>query len=274
MKKYKIKKGTVMETLLIPLYGKMKGAELFPDLFKDEECVKIFSKIDYDFKEPFRLKMKIGAIMASVRQFDLASVCRAYLNEHERAAVVNLGCGLDTTFSQINNGKAKGYNIDFAEVIEIRNKLIDKKKNEENLAADINDLTWIKKIDFDEKKGIVFFASGVFYYFKKEDVKKIIVKLAESFPRGKIVFDATNPKGLKKMLKTWLKPNEMVNIGLYFSIENEQEILQWSDKIKSVKSKGYMAGYMPLNRKYGVLANLLFKHVDRKKLGQIIEIDF
>ncbi len=51
MEKYKIKKGSVMETLLIPLYGKKKAVELYPDLFKDTDSIETLKKIDHDFEE-------------------------------------------------------------------------------------------------------------------------------------------------------------------------------------------------------------------------------
>ncbi len=76
------------------------------------------------------------------------------------------------------------------------------------------------------------------------------------------------------MLKTWLEASEMGNVGVYFSIDDEKEILSWSDNIKSVVSKGYMTGYRPLDKRYGWFANMLFKYLDKKKLSQIIEIEF
>ncbi len=274
MKKYKIKKGSVMETLMIPLYGKKKAVELFPDLFEDKDCVELFSHIDYDFKEPYKLKLKIGAIIAGTRQFDLAQSCKNYLKKYPSASVVNLGCGLDTTFSIIDNKKAFAYNIDFKEVIDIRNKLLTPKPNETNIVSDITNYSWFDNIDFNKNKGAVFFASGVFYYIKKEQIKDLIINMAQRFPNGKIVFDATNAKGLKKMLKTWLKPSQMGDVGLYFSLEDEKEILSWSDKIDTVVKKGYMTGFRPLSKKYGIIANTLFKYVDKNNLAQIIEITF
>ena len=71
------------------------------------------------------------------------------------------------------------------------------------------------------KDGAIFFASGVFYYIKTEDVKNLFCALAKRFPGGKIVFDATTAKGLKNMLKTWLKDADMQTVGLYFSVEDE-----------------------------------------------------
>ena len=49
MKKYKIEKDTVQETLLIPLYGRKLSSERFPALFTDDSAARLMAKIDYDF---------------------------------------------------------------------------------------------------------------------------------------------------------------------------------------------------------------------------------
>ena len=36
-KKYKIQKGSVQETLLIPLYGRKLAMDMYPDLFHDQD---------------------------------------------------------------------------------------------------------------------------------------------------------------------------------------------------------------------------------------------
>lgn len=48
-KKYHIKKNTVQETLIIPLYARKICSERFSKLFKDEEAVHICEMLDYDF---------------------------------------------------------------------------------------------------------------------------------------------------------------------------------------------------------------------------------
>ena len=47
--KYHIQKNTVQETLVIPVYGRKKCSELFPNLFRDETAVRLINQIDYDF---------------------------------------------------------------------------------------------------------------------------------------------------------------------------------------------------------------------------------
>lgn len=273
-KKYKIQKGSVQETLLIPLYGRKLAMDMYPDLFADKDSQALFEQIEYDFEMPGKMKQKIGAIMGATRQYDMACVCRKYLKRHPRACVVNLGCGLDTTFRQVDNGTAKGYNIDFPDVIKVREELLPARERETNIAADLMDFSWFDKIEYSEEDGIVFFASGVFYYFKREDVKRLLCALAKRFPGGKIAFDATNASGLKSMAKTWLSWSDMKQVGIYFSVEDEQELKTWSPKFEEVVRKGYMTGYRPLDKRYGCVVNMGFRLVDKIKKCQMIEITF
>lgn len=272
MGKKKIEKGSVQETLLLPLYGRKRVMEMYPGNFNDLDCQRIYNEVEIDYNRKGIME-KIGAIMAATRQYDLASVCRSYLKNHPRACVVNLGCGLDTTFSQVDNGQARAYNLDFPDAIAVRNELLGERERETNIACDLNDLSWFDKIDFRPEDGIVFFASGVFYYFKTEQVKTLFAAMAEHFPGGKLVFDATKKKGLKNMLKTWLKDCDD-NIGVYFSVDELSELKSWSSSFSSVIRKGYLTGYRPLDKRYGFVLNTVFKHLDKSCMCQIIEIRF
>ena len=126
-KKYHIEKNTVQETLIIPLYGRKVCSDKFPQLFKDSEAERICGLLDYDFAGKGK-KMEsgaglFGAIEVAQRQYDLGWEVKDYLKTHPKAAVVNLGCGLDDTFRKCDNGTARGYNIDMPDVIAIRNEI-------------------------------------------------------------------------------------------------------------------------------------------------------
>ena len=183
-------------------------------------------------------------------------------------------CRLDTTFRQVDNGHARAYNLDFPDAIAARNELLGDRERETNIACDLNDLSWFEQIDFRPEDGIVFFASGVFYYFKTEDVKRLFSAMAERFPGGKLVFDATKKKGLKSMLKVWLKGFEMKDISVYFSVDDVAVVKDWSLLLASVQSNGYLEGYRPLDKRFGFITNMVFRHLDKSKMCQIIEIDF
>lgn len=100
-----------------------------------------------------------------MRQLDIIWEIKEYLNIYPKATVVNLGCGLDETGKACDNGSCKIVNIDFPDIIDIRNKLISNHKRERNIACDLKDYSWMNEIN--GSNGVIFFAAGVFHYLKK-----------------------------------------------------------------------------------------------------------
>ncbi len=246
--KYRIEKNTVQETLVIPLYARKLCSELYPDLYRDETAVRLTDSIDYDFsaleKKSESLMQRFGFLEVAMRQNDLAYEVRDYLKSHPYAAVVNLGCGLDATGRNCDNGTCRIYNLDFPDVIGVRDKLLPAGEREENIPCDLNDTSWFGRID--ASGGAVFFAAGVFYYFLKEQVKKLVCAIADAFPGGVLVFDAANRKAVKLMLKTWIRDAKIKDVGAYFAVSDaKSELSAWDSRLK-VSSRGYMLGYNDL----------------------------
>jgi O-methyltransferase involved in polyketide biosynthesis len=274
--KYHIEKNTVQETLVIPLFGRLVCSEHFPELFSDSEAKRICDSLDYDFAEK-RKKMEsaaglFGALEVAQRQYDLRCEVEMYLKDHPKAAVVNLGCGLDDTFTKVNNGQCKGYNIDLPDVIKVRDELLPAGEREMNLVCDLNDHTWMDRID--ASYGAVFFAAGLFYYFKTEDVKKLFQSMAKRFPGGVLVFDSCNERGAGLMRKTWLKEAGITDVKAYFSLEDEEELRAWSDRFASATAKSYMRGYRDIYNNVGLLHKLMIRFCDGLVKMKIVKIVF
>ena len=246
--KYKIEKNTVQETLIIPLFARKVCAELYPNIYRDETAVRLIEQIDYDFSEAeknsHRLMQRFGSLEGAMRQNDLAFEVRDYLKDHPQAAVVNLGCGLDSTGRACDNGSCKIYNLDFPDVIAVRNELLPAGNREQNIPCDLKDTAWFSQIDASD--GAVFFASGVFYYFLTAQVKALVQSMADAFPGGALVFDAANRTAVKKIAKTWLKSAKIKDVGAYFAVSDaKSELSPWDSRLQ-VTSRGYMLGYNDL----------------------------
>ena len=274
--KYHIEKNTVQETLIIPLFGRLVCSERFPALFSDPEAKRICDALDYDFAEK-RRKMEspaglFGALEVAQRQYDLRCEAEAYLKTHPRAAVVNLGCGLDDTFHKCDNGLCRGYNIDFPDVIEVRNQLLPPGERETNLACDLNDYSWMERID--DSDGAFFFAAGVFYYFRTEAVRHIFDAMARRFPSGALAFDSCNERGAKLMRRTWLKEAGITDVGAFFSMEDEGELQGWSDRFAAVNAKSYIRGYRDIYRDVGLFHKVMIRFCDRWVNMKIVKITF
>ena len=275
--KYKIEKNTVQETLVIPLYSRKLCTELYPNLFQDETAVRLIDQIDYDFSEAEKnsrgLMQRFGSLEVAMRQNDLAFEVRDYLKCHPNAAVVNLGCGLDSTGRSCDNGSCKIYNLDFPDVIATRNELLPSGDREQNIPCDLNDTAWFSKID--ATGGAIFFASGVFYYFLTEQVKVLVQTMADAFPGSVLVFDAANRTAVKMIAKTWLKSAKIQDVGAYFAVSDApKEIGAWHSRLQ-VTSRGYMLGYNDLK---GPSVSGFFRFLARVGDGmmkmQIVRIKF
>ena len=275
--KYKIEKNTVQETLIIPLFARKVCSELYPDLYRDETAVRLIGEIDYDFsdaeKSSCSLMQRFGSLEVAMRQNDLAFEVRDYLKTHPKAAVVNLGCGLDSTGSSCDNGSCKIYNLDFPDVIAVRNELLPAGEREENIPCDLNDTEWFRKID--ASNGAVFFASGVFYYFLTEQVKALVQAMADAFPDAVLVFDAANRTAVKMIAKTWLKSAKIKDVGAYFAVSDApKEIGPWDSRLQ-ITSRGYMLGYNDLkDPSVSGFFRFLAKVGDNGMKMQIVKIGF
>lgn len=274
--KYHIEKNTVQETLVIPLFGRLVCSEHFPELFSDTEAKRICDSLDYDFADK-RKKMEspaglFGALEVAQRQYDLRCEVEAYLKDHPDAAVINLGCGLDDTFRKCDNGLCRGYNIDLPDVIRVRDELLPAGEREQNIACDLNDFAWMDRIN--ASRGAVFFAAGVFYYFRTGELRKLFSAMAERFPGAVLAFDACNERGAKMMRKTWLQEAGITDVSAFFSLEDEAELREWSSRFASVTARSYMRGYRDIYRNVGLVHKLMIHFCDRLVKMKIVKIEF
>lgn len=276
MEKVKIEKNTVQETLMVPLYGRKMCSEKFSELYKDIFVEKLCARLDYDFSELEKKKnsflYEFGALEAAMRQLDIIWEIKEYLKDHPKASLVNLGCGLDETGKTCDNGLCNIVNIDFPDVISIRKQLISEHEREKNIACDLKDYSWINEID--GSNGVIFFAAGVFHYFKTKEVKTLILKLSREYPGGCLVFDSVGKLGLKLMMKKVLKNMGISDVEGLFYVNNSKKDLNWSEKIR-VGSKGYMLGYYDMKSpNVNVFHRLLARIADNGMKLSVNRMDF
>ncbi|HXY88567.1 MAG TPA: class I SAM-dependent methyltransferase [Candidatus Acidoferrales bacterium] len=199
--KVKIKLNGVSETLLGLLWGRAQLSKEYSSLFFDAKAVELVEKINYDFStsdmafQGILLDISVegnllpifGLTALMAKQFD--DKIKAYVTEHPRASVVNIGAGLDTTFYRIDNGTIHWYDLDLPNVIAIRKQLLPEPDRVVYIPKSLLDPSWCKDVKVADD-GIFMVAGGVLRYFKESEVKQFFLLLADNFPGGEIVFDA------------------------------------------------------------------------------------
>ena len=230
--KIKIEKNTVAETLLLPLSGRADCSKKYPSVFKDAEAERIIDSIDYDFSS---LSYTSFVVLSwAVRKHFLLKCARDYLEKHPKATIVNLGCGADTCFEELDNGKCHVLNIDLPEVIEAREKITKCHEREKNVGMSAFDFSWMEQVETEVQDGLFVMSGGVLFYFEKEKVKSLFLTLAKKFPAGGIAFDAVNSSGLKKSNKVVEKSGNKGAKVVFALDDAKKELSSWSSDFAEV----------------------------------------
>jgi O-methyltransferase involved in polyketide biosynthesis len=226
----KVNLSGVPETLLMALWGRAKVSREGNPILNDSKAVEIVENlIEYDFEklEKYFQKYTNVSLLARARMFD--DMIRRFTAEHPEATIVNLGAGLDTTFFRVDNGSIKWYDLDLPESIDIRKKIMPETDRMKCIAKSLMDTSWMRDIK-DIQEGILFFSGGVFEYFEEKEVKKLLSKLADRFPRGEIVFDTMSTFMVSQGNKL-LKDVGMGTALMKWGIDDTKSFSEWDPRI-------------------------------------------
>ena len=234
--KIAIELGNVQKTLLLPLWGRAIESQKGKPLLIDKTAIEIIQGIDYDF-ETISEGVNEASILGWVcRSLLIDEVIRKFIARHPNATVVNIGCGLDTTFERIDNGSIRWYDLDLPDTIELRRKFIKETDRRKFIVSSFLDEDWLKKLVVADN--ILFISAGVFYYFEEDQVRCFFQSVSDLFPGCEMVFDATTPIGIKMANKMVIK-----NAGLdersylKWGLKKASDLQKWDNRIKIIKQQ-------------------------------------
>jgi O-methyltransferase involved in polyketide biosynthesis len=245
----------VPETLLIPLYIRAKEAKRPDSMLKDEQAIEMVQRINYDFS---RIKLQghdeLGLVLR-VREFD--RFARDFLAARPDGVVIHIGCGLDTRFERVDNGRVEWYDLDLPEVIELRRKLIrDEGGRYHLLDCSVFDPAWIEKVSALRPRPFLFIGEGIFPYFEAEQIKSLVLKLQAIFPNAELVFDAHTPWVIHtdnlQLLFSRMKAR------LRFALRHGRDVESWSPGIRMLEEWFYFGTDEPRVRPYRWMYSIPF----------------
>jgi O-methyltransferase involved in polyketide biosynthesis len=226
----------VSETLLITLYTRAKESQRPDALLKDDKAVAMVKQMDYDFS---RLKLQghdeVGLIMR-VRKFDLHA--QSFLTRNPEAVVVHFGCGLDTRFERVDNGRVEWFDLDLPVVIDLRRDLIgDDRERYHLLSGSVFEDAWLDAASPYRQRPFLFIAEGVLPYFETAQVKSLILKLRDYFPGSELVCDAHTP------FTIWTDNLQLafskVDARLHWGLKHGKDVESWGTGIQMLEEWFY-----------------------------------
>jgi O-methyltransferase involved in polyketide biosynthesis len=213
--KIHIELGNVQKTLLLPLWGRAVETHKSTPLLIDHTAAQIIEKLEYDFAASARHLSAISQLGWIARSLHIDTTIKRLLETHPNATIVNMGCGLDTTFDRVDNGRLTWYDLDLPDVIALRKQLIPEQERRTYIASSLLSHDWLAQVNFQEKT--LFIAAGVLYYFEESQIKEFLTHLAGRFPGAELIFDASSPMGIKMANKMVIKASGM----------DQKSFLQW-----------------------------------------------
>ena len=225
--------GSVQKTLLLPLWGRAIETRKARPLLVDRTAARIIESINYDFSTIARNISFISQLSWVARSLHTDRTIREFLEQHPDATFVNLGCGLDTTFERVDNGRLSWYDLDLADVIELRKRYIQEGGRRTSIACSLLDDGWLGKLKAADS--IFFLASGVFYYLEEVQIKAFLIKLANALPGSEVLFDACSPRGVGLANRKVIKAGGMDDSAvLKWGLQRARDMESWDSRITVV----------------------------------------
>ena len=115
--------GIVEDTLFVPMLGRLYASEHCPQILYDKKALELKKKLPpgllgYGGQSQYTL------LASAVRSANMDRTIQAFLERRPDGVIVQLGCGLETTYYRCDNGRTRWYAVDLPLLREYRSELL------------------------------------------------------------------------------------------------------------------------------------------------------
>ena len=215
--------GVVERTLFVPMLGRLYASEHCPRVLYDEKALELKPKLPPELWEQGR-QSQYTLLASAVRSANMDRFIRAFLARRPDGVIVQLGCGLETTYDRCDNGRTRWYAVDLPHVVEYRRQLLPEPERETYLAGDAFAGDWIRQIRGDLPEApLLVIAGGLFHYFEEARVLELFRMLRRA-GETEVVFDAVSKSGMTMMRKKYMRQMGHAEARMFFYVDSAEEL--------------------------------------------------
>lgn len=240
------KLGVVEDTLFVPMLGRIYASEHYPQILYDKKALELKKKLPSDLIKQ-NMQSQYTLLASASRSANMDRIIRTFLECRPDGVIVQLGCGLETTYHRCDNGKTHWYAMDLPHVIEYRRGLLPEPERELYISGDAFAKDWIKKVRNDVLDApILVTAGGLFHYFEEHKVIALL-RMIEQFGNMEVVFDTVNKRGMTMMKKKYMKQVGHADAQMFFYVDSAEELAaKIGGNVKVIAEEPYYR-YIPKN---------------------------
>ena len=240
------KLGVVEDTLFVPMLGRIYASEHCPQILYDKKALELKNKLPSDLIE--QNKQNQYTLLASAsRSANMDRFIQSFLERRPNGVIVQLGCGLETTYYRCDNRRTHWYAVDLPHVIDYRRELLPELERETYLAGDAFSEDWIRQVRTEVPDApILVTAGGLFHYFEENKVISLLRMIGQS-GNMEVVFDTVNKKGMAMMQKKYMKQVGHADAQMFFYVDAAKELAaKIRGNVKVIAEEPYYR-YIPKN---------------------------
>lgn len=249
----------ISETLFIPLVARATETARDNPIISDTKSVEILRTMNLEDKITDGGSISTLGILSRTKIID--DEVNRILSQNANATIINLGAGLDTRITRVDNGLLKWYDLDLPDAIRVRSQFFSENERDQAIPKSVLDTTWTEQIHPYENSRVIIIAEGLLMYFMEEDVSKILALLANHYPGSHMFFDVVHSYFInKKISSTFL-----------WGIDQAKDIEKLHSSVELIQS--WSAGNL-LKERQPMILRLLNILPATKNRSQILHIRF
>ena len=208
------KLGVVEDTLFVPMLGRIYASEHCPQILYDKKALELKNKLPSDLIEK-NMQNQYTLLASASRSANMDRFIQSFLERRPNGVIVQLGCGLETTYYRCDNRRTHWYAVDLPHVIDYRRELLPELERETYLAGDAFSEDWIRQVRTE--------FPGLFHYFEENKVISLLRMIGQS-GNMEVVFDTVNKKGMAMMQKKYMKQVGHADAQMFFYVDAAKEL--------------------------------------------------
>ena len=251
--KQPVQLGQVQETLLVPLYLRALESRRKHPILCDPKAIEMVDSIDWDFR---RFGQRWRGLSCTLRCAMFDVWVADFLRDHPDGTVVEIGCGLNTRFERLDNGRAHWFDLDLPDSIALRRRFFTDSERRTALVASVLDSAWIETVR-SSPGPYLFVAETVLIYLEEPQVKAALSQITRNFPHACIAFDTANRKAVDNGNKDFVRRKMAVRFK--WACQDPCEIERWNIGLRLAESRTFADVPEPLRPRLSVALRAGFR---------------
>jgi methyltransferase (TIGR00027 family) len=227
----------IPKTLLIPLWARAAESQRTDAIIKDPIAVDLVNKINFDFSVFDKEWMTL--LVVAIRTEILDREAKAFIVNHPDAIIINLGCGLDTRFFRLDNGKIRWYDLDLPETISVKKQFFVETDRYKLLAKSVFDDSWINDIPR-AGEPVLLIAEGLLMYFPEPQIKELFNQLVAVFSGAEMLLEEVSPLFVENSKKPQTTKRFGIDVTFEWGSTSGKELERFNDRIRFISEWNVM----------------------------------